>query len=76
MGGFSSLVVSQIPSLKFSAFPFGLGIDEQQVNFQLINIRIYTTSKAVEITLREKCPQSDFLTGDYKLEWLYFLGLK
>jgi hypothetical protein len=25
MGGFSSLVVSQIPSLKFSAFPFGLG---------------------------------------------------
>jgi hypothetical protein len=26
MGGFSSLVVSQIPSLKFSAFSFGLGI--------------------------------------------------
>ncbi len=28
MGGFSSLVVSQIPSLKFSAFSFGLGITE------------------------------------------------
>jgi hypothetical protein len=24
--GFSSLVVSQIPSLKFSSFPFALGI--------------------------------------------------
>jgi predicted HTH transcriptional regulator len=27
--GFSSLVVSQIPSLKFSAFSFGLGISGQ-----------------------------------------------
>jgi hypothetical protein len=27
MGGFSSLIVSQIPSLKFSPFPSGLGID-------------------------------------------------
>jgi hypothetical protein len=26
MGGFSSLVVSQIPSLKFSPFPLALGL--------------------------------------------------
>ena len=64
--GFSSLLLSQIPSLKFSAFSLGLGIYNQYGH----HLHIFNQKSTFLPQLGIKWPQGAFFTLNYQINGL------